>query len=37
MAEALDGQSATTRDQADIESNWTETVESFDALELNKE
>jgi len=33
MAEALD----TTLDQADIESNWTETVESFDALELNED
>jgi translation initiation factor 4A len=37
MAEALDGQSDTTPDQADIESNWTETFESFDALELNED
>ncbi len=37
MAEVLDGQSGATIDQADIESNWTETVESFDALGLNED
>jgi translation initiation factor 4A len=37
MAEVLGGQSGITIDQADIESNWTETVESFDALGLNED
>jgi translation initiation factor 4A len=37
MAEALDCHSGTFLDQAGIESNWTESVESFEGLALNED